>query len=193
MKEDKVFKTNMTWKIKFWIMPVLYLLTWVVSAYVLASPQAMTIGITLFLFMNLSVFFIIFKSQFNLAKDSVANFLFIENVISRKVSRSFLVWFPLVFIGALLGVLSFIVISTMAMWLSAFVFILSNSKDFNIISPGALGNAIKKGAPLEYYDEKHDNYSSYVGMMNPATGLPLVSGPYDSSGSYYGTSNNNNN
>lgn len=193
MKAGKVFKKNMTWKLKFWLMPVLYLLAWVVNAYVLASPQALTIGITLFLFMNLSVFFIIFNSQFNLAKDSVANVLFVEDVISRKVSKSFLVWFPLVLIGALLGMLSFIVISSIAMWLSAFVFILSNSKEFNMISPGALGNAIKKGATMEFYDEKHDNYSSYVGMVNPATGLPLVSGPYDSSGSYYGTSNINKN
>jgi len=192
MKVNKMGKTNVTWKVKFWVMPVLYFMAWGVNAYVLASPQAMTIGITLFLFMNLFVFCLLFKSQFNRVKDSIVNVLFIESVVSRKVNKSFFVWIPLISTGAYLGGLSFIVISTIAMWLSAFVFILSNPNDLNIISPGSI-YVVNKSASMEYYDEKYGNYLPYVGMVNPATGLPLVSGPYDSSGSFYGTSNINNN
>jgi len=185
MKVNKMGKKNIPWKVKFWVMPVLYLMAWGVNAYVLASPQAMTIGITIVLFINLFVFFLLFKSQFNLAKDSVVNILFIDNVVSRKIKNSFLVWFPLVVIGSFLGVIGFIVLSTIALWFSAFVFLFSRSVDFNIISPGALVNIVNKGGPMEYYEDTYDNSSSYVGMVNPSTGLVMINGAYDSAGNVY--------
>lgn len=172
-------------------MPILYFLTWGINAYVLVSPQALTTGITIVLFINLSVFYLLFKAQFNLAKNSVVNVLFIESVVSRKLKNSFLLWTPLIVIGALLRVIGFIVLSTTAIWLSAFVFLFSSSKDFNIISPDTPyeGNLEfkRQGKRNDFFGEEK------CGMINPATGLPLVSGPYDSSGSYLGTSNISNN
>lgn len=191
MKVNKMGKTNITWKVKFWVMPVLYLMAWGVNAYVLASPQAMTIGITIVLFINLSVFCLLFKSQFKQVEDSVVNLSFIESVISKKVKNSFLVWFPLVVIGALLGVIGFIVLSTIAIWFSAFVFLFSSSKDFNIISPYS---SCEDERVFQYQSRRNIfNDEESKKIINPATGLPLVTGSSDASGSVYGTSNFNNN
>lgn len=172
-------------------MPILYFLTWGINAYVLVSPQALTTGITIVLFINLSVFYLLFKAQFNLAKNSVVNVLLIEGVISRKFKNSLLLWTPLIVIGALLGVIGFIVLSTIAIWLSAFVFLFSCSKDFNIISPGGLCEDNlefkKQGRRNIFTDEDRK------ALFNPATGLPLVTGASDASGSSYEASNINNN
>ncbi|HEY1843981.1 MAG TPA: hypothetical protein VGH05_03890 [Buttiauxella sp.] len=189
MKVNKSCRKNITWKVKFWVMPVLYLLAWGKNAYALASPQAMTIGISVFLLMNLCIFCLLFKSQFNQVKNSAVNALFIEKVISKKTLLSFLVWMPLIVIGALFDEISFMVLSTIAMWFSVFMFLFSTSKEFNIIPPDI-------ACDDEFENQrKHNAFTDEerkVGI-NPATGLPLVTGSSDASGSSYGTSNFNSN
>lgn len=189
MKVNKNRRTNITWKVKFWIMPVLYLIAWGRNAYVLASPQAMTIGISVFLLMNLLIFCLLFKSQFNRVKDSIINAMFIDDVISKKTLLSFLAWAPLIIIGGLIGELSFMVLSTIALWISAFIFLFSNSKKLNAISPD-----IACEDNLAFKNKRTRNMfidEDRRGGINPATGLPLVTGCSDASGSVYGTNNIN--
>jgi hypothetical protein len=219
MKVNKSRRTNITWKVKFWIMPVLYLIAWGRNAYVLASPQAMTIGISAFLLMNLCIFCLLFKSQFKRVEDSVINILFIEKVVTRKAAKSFLMWLPLIVIGCWLGVIGFIVLSTIAMWLSAFVFLFSSSIDFNIISPGALSTIIGNQHSEDFYNDKqsaqfmnneslvqtvaYENLTPLVTELptaiayentdygtNPTTGLPMLNDSYDIGGNFYGFDNN---
>lgn len=189
MKVNKSCRTNITWKVKFWVMPALYLLAWGRNAYVLASPQAMTIGISAFLLMNLCIFCLLFKSQFNRVRDSVVNVLFIKSVISRKFLFSFLTWVALTVIGCSLGVIGFIVFSVISMWVSAFVFLFSNSVDLNIISPGFISaNEVKqsKSKAYDYCGDIHASIEKQSFGVNPTTGLAMINGVIDTGGNAFG-------
>ncbi|UJD92310.1 hypothetical protein FS594_26460 (plasmid) [Rahnella aquatilis] len=186
MKVNKSSRTNITWKVKFWIMPVLYLIAWGRNAYVLASPQAMTIGISVFLLMNLFISCLLFKSQFNRVKDSIVNAMFIDDVISKKTLFSFLSWVPLIIIGGLIGELSFMVLSTIAMWASGLIFLLSGRCEIL----GIAEDAIQAKNTL-WCDSSYSNFHEPVNHgVNPATGLPMVNSSYDIDGNSYGFKNN---